>query len=1600
MANTIKFKRGTNLSNAGTPSAGEPVYTTNTKKLYIGDGSTAAASIIAISDDKIPLTGTTALAGHIIPATDDTYDLGSSSKRFRNIYVGADSLYVGSTAVGESDLNISNWDTAYSDRLKWDGGSTGLTASTARSSLGLGALATLGSVAAAQIDEDAVGTSELASGVALSNLGGGSGGTFLKKDGTWAAPSTSSDWSRDTSGSFPFVTQGNTNDIVKLTTADGANINTYIFEVVNLDQTADQGYGVKIQSGNNATDSTLVIRDRAGNDTAKFKGDRTSHFYGAATFSSTLTWSGGGSANANTAYGWGNHASAGYLESADVSGKANLSGAAFTGDVSITRAADTTFTVSRSDQTNIKLISAGSSYIQASADLILRSNGANNRLTIDTSGTATFSGDLVIPQDIFHAGDNDTALRFTDNQIALITGNVVRLTANNSGVQIPDDVVLDGDIYIDQARSNWRTIQYRDTDNSNAIQAYVSSYNTGTHDGFLRLNAIESLQFRTGDVERLKLTNNSATFAGTITQSGNYFTIDNTAQNGIKIYGNDTACHYIYDKADGSLSGGLTWGHADAEFHVYTNGVSTNSQALKITADNTATFAGTINANGGFERRLDHNSGTFMTLNNQNDGTSAYAEMYIKNSDGQLVLGYSDNYSNGEWDGGWVYTNVGNLMLKAAGDVEITAGGMGDEKRAIIVGTDGTTNFYGTGYVNASRFRSSANTNYYTDPDGTSALYALEIYQALGMNNKDITAVKNIVPNGDNAGLVGTQAAMFDGVWTNELNSNDGTVHIQNSAVGTGYTRIYGNTGIGQAASSSYRLAVTGNTYISGALYVGDIYATQWFRNQSSGVGLYNTATTQHFYSDDDNYWNIAGGTEANALRFRDDHDGTVRGGVYSTSSNEIGFIDKDHEWCYRHTESGSHEWWSNAGSAKMTLNSSGQLTVTGGLTSSATINGRALSRVAAVTSLSYQGAIAFPQYNHGTQGSGFTPWLQGTSIHSNGYRRHNYIGEWRNANHTGWDGGIFFAQGGNDGNATVYHQMNIDGSFKWNNGSSWYEFMRNDHLFESGNMSRRLALTGSGDNSIYIGPYDDNGWGYIECLNNASGLYLNTNQGDFAFDNGNIRPYTSGEIALGTTSYYFNNMVSSKATIVGTHTMEITSGDNSLVIKNTQTAGSGGLVLQGSGGAHLLQLYGESDYDYGFLDGAWGHWDMRKVINGRLYMNDNGTYYIQTDGASYFGSTITVNSQGNSHNWYEGYQLRQQWNGGSTNLNADTAKNSLALNTGNGVQFARVACNTGDDANYNLKVNGSMYASGSNAFFQYTNFYGAYLGSNWRKTVVGGEHADIATNNGEICTDGWFRSYGNGGWYSQSHGGGWHMTDSTWIRAYNSKSVYIAANLEVGGTARFDGTTYFKGTNSGYINGYGSQSIHIHKVYSISFAADNTWDAYNNHGIVSTNHNGEAADCVSINSWNDITLRIDTNSNDSASYVRVKNHTTGGGSSLFYVGYNGSANVGYLNGVFTCSSVTESSSLDFKKNISEIENPLDKITKLRGIEFDYKETDEHSIGMIAEEVNEIFPELVSKDSDGKVSSLSYTRMTAVLLEAVKELSREVDDLRASNNKQ
>jgi hypothetical protein len=59
-----------------------------------------------------------------------------------------------------------------------------------------------------------------------------------------------------------------------------------------------------------------------------------------------------------------------------------------------------------------------------------------------------------------------------------------------------------------------------------------------------------------------------------------------------------------------------------------------------------------------------------------------------------------------------------------------------------------------------------------------------------------------------------------------------------------------------------------------------------------------------------------------------------------------------------------------------------------------------------------------------------------------------------------------------------------------------------------------------------------------------------------------------------------------------------------------------------------------------------------------------------------------------------------------------------------------------------------------------------------------------------EFITGGWYRAEGNTGFYFQTHGGGWYMSDTTWIRAYNNKSIYTPGTIKAG-TLEADGYLY-----------------------------------------------------------------------------------------------------------------------------------------------------------------------------------------------------------------
>ncbi len=128
-----------------------------------------------------------------------------------------------------------------------------------------------------------------------------------------------------------------------------------------------------------------------------------------------------------------------------------------------------------------------------------------------------------------------------------------------------------------------------------------------------------------------------------------------------------------------------------------------------------------------------------------------------------------------------------------------------------------------------------------------------------------------------------------------------------------------------------------------------------------------------------------------------------------------------------------------------------------------------------------------------------------------------------------------------------------------------------------------------------------------------------------------------------------------------------------------------------------------------------------------------------------------------------------------------------------------------------------------------------------------------------------------------------------------------------------------------------------------------------------------------------------------------------GGGNKDFLISTAGQVGIGttdpraklHVGGDVRADQFTQSSSRRWKKNIATIENALDKVMQLRGVSYQWKKNDQDQIGLIAEEVGEIIPEIVDYEENGvDASSVNYAALVPLLIEALKEQQAQIEELK------
>ena len=127
--------------------------------------------------------------------------------------------------------------------------------------------------------------------------------------------------------------------------------------------------------------------------------------------------------------------------------------------------------------------------------------------------------------------------------------------------------------------------------------------------------------------------------------------------------------------------------------------------------------------------------------------------------------------------------------------------------------------------------------------------------------------------------------------------------------------------------------------------------------------------------------------------------------------------------------------------------------------------------------------------------------------------------------------------------------------------------------------------------------------------------------------------------------------------------------------------------------------------------------------------------------------------------------------------------------------------------------------------------------------------------------------------------------------------------------------------------------------------------------------------------------------------------HNTAGFSNLNgIVNLNGLVNINGANIFSLFAPLSHGhSDIRLKQNIHTITNPIEKVSALRGVNFEFIKDGKKQIGVIAQETEKIIPEVIGECPDG-YKTVQYGNIVGLLIEAIKEQQKQIDELKEKIN--
>jgi hypothetical protein len=92
-------------------------------------------------------------------------------------------------------------------------------------------------------------------------------------------------------------------------------------------------------------------------------------------------------------------------------------------------------------------------------------------------------------------------------------------------------------------------------------------------------------------------------------------------------------------------------------------------------------------------------------------------------------------------------------------------------------------------------------------------------------------------------------------------------------------------------------------------------------------------------------------------------------------------------------------------------------------------------------------------------------------------------------------------------------------------------------------------------------------------------------------------------------------------------------------------------------------------------------------------------------------------------------------------------------------------------------------------------------------------------------------------------------------------------------------------------------------------------------------------------------------------------------------------------------TAIIETSTRTLKSNIESYSTDINKFKQLEPVSFTWKDTSKQDVGLIAEDVEQIFPEFVSKTDEGEVTGINYGKLTTVLINVLKQQQERIEKL-------